>query len=73
MIELNDFEVNAAGKDMSEVTCGGETVAYMDFNKKGISVNSVFTESSKQFKSSEEAMAWIKKITTKFAKNIIRK
>ena len=71
-MELNEFVLEKAGEDYI-VTCGSETVAYIHFTKKGVSVNSVFTESSKQLKTTEEAVEWAKKMTTKFVKNIIKK
>lgn len=71
-MELNEFVLEKAGGDFI-VTCGGETVAYIQLTKKGVSVNSVFRESGKQMLSTDEALEWAKKMTTKFVKNIIKK
>ena len=71
-MELNEFVLEQSGEDFI-VTCGSETVAYIHFTKKGVSVNSVFTESSKQLKTTEEGVDWAKKMTTKFVKNIIKR
>lgn len=71
-MELNEFVLEQAGKDFI-VMCGGETVAYISLVKNGVSVNSVFRESGKQFKSTDEALDWAKKITTKFVKNIVKR
>ena len=68
---IKEIEIVSCGKNAAEAMCGGVSLAFIDYNKKGLMVNSVFTESGKQCKSTEEALAYIKKMTEKFVKSII--
>lgn len=68
---IKEIEIKDCGLDMAVVSCGGEAIAYINYLKNGLSVNSVFNESSKQFKTTDEALAYVKKTTIKFLKNIL--
>ncbi len=68
---IKELEVIECSPNSAEITCNGQVLAFVDYNKKGVYVTPVFSNSYKQCKTIDEALIYTKKKTEAFLKQIL--